>query len=69
GNVNFYEGRPSQTQIERTDALTRELADVVRDFDAWLTKELAGINAELTKKQLEPIKPLTREEWEKQEQK
>ena len=66
GNVNFYEGRPSQTQIERTDALTRELADVVKDFDAWLTKELAGINAELAKKQLEPIKPLTREEWEKQ---
>ncbi|HKY30762.1 MAG TPA: hypothetical protein VJM12_22770 [Pyrinomonadaceae bacterium] len=66
GNVNFYEGRPSQTQVERTDALTRELSDVVRDFDAWLTKELAGINSELTKKQLEPIKPLTREEWEKQ---
>jgi hypothetical protein len=40
GNVVFYEGRPSQTQIERTDALTRELADVVRDFDAWAAKEL-----------------------------
>jgi photosystem II stability/assembly factor-like uncharacterized protein len=68
GNVNFYDGRPSQTQVDRTEALTRELADVVREFDAWLTKELAGINAELAKKNLEPIKPLTREEWEKQDE-
>jgi hypothetical protein len=68
GNVNFYEGRPSQTQMERSDALARELADVVKNFDAWLTKELAGINSELAKKQLKPIMPLTREEWEKQDQ-
>lgn len=66
GNVNFYEGRPSQTQVERSDALARELGDVVKEFDAWLAKELAGINAELAKKQVEQIKPITREEWEKQ---
>ena len=29
GNVIGYEGRPSQTQVERADALARELADVV----------------------------------------
>ncbi len=68
GNVVFYEGRPSQTQTERADALTSELADVVKDFDAWLARELAGINAELAKKQLEPVKPITREEWEKQDE-
>ncbi|PYS80445.1 MAG: sialidase, partial [Acidobacteria bacterium] len=38
GNVNNYEGRPAQTQVERTDAIARELADIVRDFDAWLAK-------------------------------
>ncbi|MCM3905405.1 MAG: hypothetical protein ND866_27225 [Pyrinomonadaceae bacterium] len=69
GNVNFYEGRPSQTQTERADALARELADVVKSFDEWLAKELAGLNSELTKKQLEPIVPLTREAWEKQSEK
>ncbi len=53
GNVNFYEGRPSQTQTERAEALSRELADVVKSFDEWLAKELAGLNSELTKKQLE----------------
>jgi hypothetical protein len=63
-SVIFYEGRPAQTQFERSDALARELADVVADFDAWTAKELSGINAELTAKKLQPLKALTREEWE-----
>jgi photosystem II stability/assembly factor-like uncharacterized protein len=64
-SVVFYEGRPSQTQAERTDALARELADVVRDFDAWTSKELSSLNSELAGKMLEPLKMLSREEWEK----
>ncbi|HEV2911891.1 MAG TPA: hypothetical protein VGX92_01125 [Pyrinomonadaceae bacterium] len=65
GNVVYYEGRPSQTQTERTVSLERELSDVVRDFDAWTAKELSGLNSALAEKKLEPIKVLTREEWEK----
>jgi hypothetical protein len=68
GNVLSYEGRPSQTQVERADALARELADVVKEFEAWTTKELASVNAGLAKKKLEPIKPLTREMWEKKDE-
>jgi hypothetical protein len=64
-SVVFYEGRPSQTQIERADALARELNDVVGAFDAWTSKELSGLNADLSAKKLEPLKPLSREEWEK----
>lgn len=64
-NVNGYEGRPSQTQIERADAIARELGDVVRDFEAWLAKELSGINSALTGKGLEPITPIARADWEK----
>jgi hypothetical protein len=55
GNIVFYDGRPSQTQVERADALARELADVVREFDAWAARDLAGINAALRGKRLEPI--------------
>jgi hypothetical protein len=66
-NVIFYEGRPSQTQVERSDALARELAEVVKDFDAWEAKELTSLNSALAKKSLEAIKPLTREEWEKKD--
>ncbi len=70
GNVVFYEGRPSQTQMERANALGRELDDVVKNFDTWLAQELAGVNSALATKRLEPIKPLTHEEWEtKAEQK
>jgi len=66
GNVNGYEGRPSATQVARADVLAHELGDIEKDFDAWLAKDLAGINAALTGKQLEAIKPLTRAEWEAQ---
>jgi hypothetical protein len=64
GNIVFYDGRPSQTQLERADALARELADVTREFDAWATRELAGLNTALTRKRLEPIPMLTRQQWE-----
>jgi hypothetical protein len=63
--VIFYEGRPTQMQQMRTDALTRELADVVKDFDAWIAKELPRINADLARKKLEAVQPITREQWEK----
>jgi photosystem II stability/assembly factor-like uncharacterized protein len=57
GSVNSYEGRPSAAQTERADALSREVADVAKDFDAWLAKELPSLNAALAKKKLEAVKP------------
>src|SRR5215831_1212598 len=64
GNVVFYEGRPSQTQVDRADALGHELADVAKEFDSWAASELPKVNATLAKHQMETISPLTREEWE-----
>ena len=64
GNVVFYEGRPSQTQVDRADALGHELADVAKEFDSWAASELPKVNATLAKHQMTPISPLTREEWE-----
>ena len=65
GNVNNYEGRPSQAQVDRADAIARELADVVKSFDAWIAKELPALNTELEKGSVGRIQVLTREEWEK----
>ncbi len=65
GNVVGYEGRPSQTQEQRAEALAHELADVVKEFELWANKDLPTVNAALTKGSLEPVKLLTREEWEK----
>ncbi|HEX3581612.1 MAG TPA: sialidase [Thermoanaerobaculia bacterium] len=64
GGIIFYEGRPSQMQVDRTDAIHREMADVDRDLNAWASKELPGINSALAKKNLPPIKMMTRAEWD-----
>jgi hypothetical protein len=55
GDVNGYDGRPSQMQIERTESLGKELADIVKDYDAWVERELGGLNSALTAKKLDPI--------------
>jgi len=56
GTVVGYEGRPSQTQMQRADALASELSDVSASFNAWAAKEMNGINSALTQKKLEAIK-------------
>jgi hypothetical protein len=64
GNIVFYDGGPSQTQIERADALARELTDVVKEFDTWAAQALGGLNTALAGKRLEQIPLLTRGQWE-----
>jgi len=64
-NVIFYEGRPTQMQQMRADAISKELTDVVASFDAWTAKELPKVNADLGRKKLPAIQPLTREQWDK----
>ncbi len=56
GDVNSYEGKPSQTQMDRADSLGRELTDVTKNFNDWLARELSGINSSLRQKNLEEIK-------------
>jgi hypothetical protein len=51
--------------VERADGLARELAEVVKAFDTWVTKELPAVNSSLTKEGLERVELLTREEREK----
>jgi hypothetical protein len=67
--VNGYEGRPTQSQINRMAALGKELAVVVAEFDALSKKEMSAINAALEKKKADPIKLLTKEEWDKRQEK
>jgi photosystem II stability/assembly factor-like uncharacterized protein len=55
GSVVGYEGRPSDTQVQRADALARELADVKRAFETWVTTELSSINALLAARKIPPI--------------
>ncbi len=67
-DVNSYDGKPTNSQIERTDGLGRELDDVIKELDQLTAKELPKINSGLQKKKLEPIQPLTQQQWEKMHQ-
>ena len=58
GSVVGYEGRPSETQVARTGAIGREMGDVSRAFDVWLSKELGPINAALVARNLARIELL-----------
>jgi photosystem II stability/assembly factor-like uncharacterized protein len=60
--------KPTNSQVERTDALGRELDDVIKELDQLTTKQLPAINSGLQKKKLEPIQPLTQQQWEKMHQ-
>jgi hypothetical protein len=60
-----YEGRPADYQVARIDSLRHELDDVVKEFDAFVAKDVKEVNVSLAKKKLEIIRALTREEWEK----
>jgi photosystem II stability/assembly factor-like uncharacterized protein len=61
GAVVFYEGRPADYYITRIDSLSHEREDVVDEFNSFVL----SANQSLSSKKLEPLKPLTREAWEK----
>jgi len=65
GALVSYEGRPADYQAARIDSLKRELDDVMKEFDAFVTKDIQEANAALAKKKAEAIHSLTREEWDK----
>jgi photosystem II stability/assembly factor-like uncharacterized protein len=64
-DVNNYEGRPTRQLAERTDALGRELEDVITEFQQLTAKQLPAINSGLQKKKMPPLEPLTQPQWEK----
>ncbi|HEY6253794.1 MAG TPA: sialidase [Candidatus Angelobacter sp.] len=65
GDVNGYEGKPTAEEIARADALDHELEDVVKDFNQITSSQLPGINSSLGKKKLQPIEPLSQQQWDK----
>jgi photosystem II stability/assembly factor-like uncharacterized protein len=55
GAVNGWEGRPARYQIERIDALHRELGDVTKTFDTIVAQDLKALEAPLRDKKLDPV--------------
>jgi len=55
GALMSWEGKPARYQLERIDALQRELNDVQSHFDALISKEVGRLNEELRLRKLSPI--------------
>ena len=64
GNVNGYNGRPTKSQIDRMGALSRDLDAAWAKFTAQ-SKEMGLLNAELAKRKLDAMAPLSEEAWRK----
>jgi hypothetical protein len=65
GNVNGYEGKPTQSQLDRMAVLAQDLDAAQRRFDTAADKELPALNAGLAKAGKPPLAKLTLEEWAK----
>ncbi len=63
GDVNGYDGRPTDEQASRSEALGRELDDVVREFTTLANQQLPGLNRQLTANKLQIIEVISEEAW------
>ena len=61
--ISSYPGKPSESQIKRTNYLAQELAEVQSQFDTFIQGELARVNDQLTARDAEPIRILSFEEF------
>jgi len=68
GAVNRYDGRPTDSQLERKTILEGQLDQAERRFEALRTDELMPLNTSLEHAGLEPITILSREEWKKRQE-
>jgi hypothetical protein len=65
GDVNGFEGRPTDSQVARSDVLARELEDVIREFTNLTDQQLPAINRQLQAKKLAAVPVLSEQDWQK----
>jgi photosystem II stability/assembly factor-like uncharacterized protein len=63
GDVNGYDGRPTDEQIGRSESLGRELEDVIREFTTLTAQQLPALNRQLTANKLGTIEVISEEAW------
>ena len=64
GDVNGYDGRPTDSQVARAEVMGRELEDVIKEFTNVTNQQLPGINRQLQSKKLAEIKVISEKEWQ-----
>ncbi len=55
GALMSWEGKPAPYQVARVEALARELADVSKEFDQVVLRDLRPLSEEMKSRKLEPI--------------
>jgi hypothetical protein len=65
--VSLHAGRPTESQLGRLNVLNNELDQANQKYEGIISKELEPLNSKLSGKKLEPIKLLTKEEWDKKQ--
>jgi len=65
GDVNGFDGRPTDEQAARTEVLRRELEDVINEFQKLVSPQLQSFNQQLSAKKLQPIALITEADWQK----
>jgi photosystem II stability/assembly factor-like uncharacterized protein len=69
GWVSQYGGRPTDSVLARIPVLDKEIDTSNAAFQAIIGKDLSDVNAKLAGKKLEPIKVMTKEEYDKKQEK
>ncbi len=64
GSVNGYEGKPSKSHLDYAGVLEAEVAAGERRFAAVLAEHLDALNAQLERKDLDPLVEKSLEQWE-----
>jgi len=67
GAVNGYSGRPTQSQIESTAVLVKQLDDAGAKFKSVATNDLAPVNTALQANQQQPLTATSRDDWDKKQ--
>jgi photosystem II stability/assembly factor-like uncharacterized protein len=67
GNVNFYEGRPTESQVNRMGVLAADLEAAGKKFESAADKELAALNPQLAKRRLDSLAKMGLPEWTKRQ--
>ncbi len=67
GDINNFDGRPSDSQIERLERLEDELGERAADFER-MTSDLEVLNRMLEKRDLEPLAVMTQEAWDRRQE-
>ena len=68
GAITGYPGKPSNAQLDRKEALKKDIATADKEVESYIQKELPGLNQGLASLQLF-LKPLSREDWQKAQKK